>query len=103
MNRTATAAGPTVIVIAHLRGTNSNQSYGILRLLAWPIGVDDHISGTYRSQYIPGTISGPDWFITHRRFHVRFARIDHTEGPRVCAVDQDGAARAVSFSDTGAP
>jgi 2-keto-4-pentenoate hydratase/2-oxohepta-3-ene-1,7-dioic acid hydratase in catechol pathway/pimeloyl-ACP methyl ester carboxylesterase len=34
---------------------------------------------------------------------VRFARIDHTEGPRVCAVDQDGAARAVSFSDTGAP
>ena len=34
---------------------------------------------------------------------MRFARIDHTEGPRVCAVDDDGAARAVSFSDTGAP
>ena len=34
---------------------------------------------------------------------MRFARIDHTEGPRVCAVDEDGAARAVSFSDTGAP
>jgi 2-keto-4-pentenoate hydratase/2-oxohepta-3-ene-1,7-dioic acid hydratase in catechol pathway len=34
---------------------------------------------------------------------VRFARIDHTEGPRVCAVGEDGVARAVSFSDTGAP
>ena len=34
---------------------------------------------------------------------MRFARIDHTEGPRVCAVDDNGAARAVSFSDTGAP
>lgn len=34
---------------------------------------------------------------------MRFARIDHTESPRVCAVDDDGAARAVSFSDTGAP
>lgn len=34
---------------------------------------------------------------------MRFARIDHTDGPRVCAVDEDGAARAVSFSDTGAP
>jgi 2-keto-4-pentenoate hydratase/2-oxohepta-3-ene-1,7-dioic acid hydratase in catechol pathway/pimeloyl-ACP methyl ester carboxylesterase len=34
---------------------------------------------------------------------VRFARLDHTEGPRVCAVDDDGTARAVSFSDTGAP
>jgi 2-keto-4-pentenoate hydratase/2-oxohepta-3-ene-1,7-dioic acid hydratase in catechol pathway/pimeloyl-ACP methyl ester carboxylesterase len=33
---------------------------------------------------------------------VRFARIDHTEGPRVCSVDADGAARAVSFGDTGA-
>lgn len=34
---------------------------------------------------------------------VRFARIDHTEGPRVCVVDHDGAARLVSFSDTGEP
>ena len=34
---------------------------------------------------------------------MRFARIDHTEGARVCAVDDDGAARVVSFSDTGAP
>src|ERR1700709_2473473 len=34
---------------------------------------------------------------------MRFARNDHPEGPRVCAVDEDGAARAVSFSDTGAP
>src|ERR1700709_2711685 len=34
---------------------------------------------------------------------MRFARNDHPEGPRVCAVDEGGAARAVSFSDTGAP
>ncbi len=34
---------------------------------------------------------------------MRLARIDHTEGPRVCAVDPDGTARALSFADTGAP
>lgn len=34
---------------------------------------------------------------------MRFVRIDHTEGPRVCAVDGHGAAHAVSFLDTGTP
>lgn len=34
---------------------------------------------------------------------MRFARIDHTEGPRVCVVDDTGAARVVSFTDTGEP
>lgn len=34
---------------------------------------------------------------------MRFARIDHTEGPRICAVDDEGTARTVWFEDTGLP
>ncbi|MCP2160285.1 bifunctional fumarylacetoacetate hydrolase/alpha/beta hydrolase family protein [Williamsia serinedens] len=34
---------------------------------------------------------------------MRFARVESNDGGRVCVVDGDGAARAVSFADTGAP